>query len=185
MKLSLLVFCSLFFCISYGADQSSDAAKKKPKHLWDTFDGTRQWNKWFVTSGDISTWYEWWHGFCVKRSSQYAEAIIDGKKENTIPLSVTDTFKGHEIFKQDPGHAHWINFCEKKTENLLHTQTDKLTLYQLEEFFDCCGTHIRSYAKQRDPQIYQHMIELVDNTENAIIAVKALESVIKSKNGQI
>ena len=178
MKSFLVVFCSLFSCLLYGADQSKDTSTEKP---WKTLDGKRPWNKWYVTSGDESTWYEWWHGFRVKREGQYARAIIEYNKEDTTPIPVMDTFKGHKEFRQDPGQAHWLNFCEKKTQDLLNTPTDKLTLYQLEEFFDCCGTHIKQSAEIQAPQKYKNIIELVDSTEKAIIALKAFESKIKSQ----
>jgi hypothetical protein len=178
MKKLLFVAVSLCSGALYASEQSTDRVNQ-PWKLWDK---TRPWHHWCEKD---KTWYEWRQGFNVKRIYQYADTICNWNKpeDNTKPISVMGTFEGFEKFEQDHDQRHWLNFCEKRTKNLLETPVDKQTPYQLEEFYDCCGAPIRKHA-QRVPERYSNMIELVDAAEKVIIAQKALDAKIKSLKQQ-
>jgi hypothetical protein len=186
MKLFLMVVCGLFSGLLFGADPAKKTPEKKD--YFETQNEERPWNAWkklivdnkdgTATVSNERTWHEWWYWFKGMRIHQYAGAIIDGKKDDPA-VSFADTFKGHEQFRQDREQGKWLSFCEKKTAALLNTSTDKLTTYQLEEWYDCCGAPIRWYAQDM-PQKFGEQIEFVNSVENVLVAMKALDIKIKA-----
>lgn len=180
-----LVFIAGGLCLGmlHAAEQSKDRVEQP----WKLSDKTRPWHH---SLENDETWYEWWRGFRIKKIYYYANKICNWNKppeDNIKPISVMETFeyleKFRQNFRQNSGQIYWLNFCEKRTKNLLETPVDKRTPYQLEEFYDCCGAPLRSSALN-SPKRYQHLIELVDATEKVIIAQKALDAKIKQLKQQ-
>jgi hypothetical protein len=168
MKLAL--FCCLFPGLLYGSEPSG---KKEP---WETVNPNRPWSK---APNDERTWFEWYNGFRMKRVYQYACAIP--KNDDCTPLfSIESMFSNQEQFKQDREQKNWLHFCETETKTLLNAPIDLLTPYQVERFYDCCGAPLR-HAMQSQPQKYRKMIELVNATEQYLIAAKALEKIKSQK----
>lgn len=165
----LLIICILFSCVAYGNEQSG---KKAP---WDTVNPDRPWF-WNRSDEQTTTWFEWWRGFHVKRVYQYGRAIANDPNEQRSELSIEATFENRELFKRDPEQRNWLNFCDSETKRIREASIDTLTPYQVERWYDCCGAPLRQ-AMQSQPQKNKKMIELVDGTEQYLIAVKALDKI--------
>lgn len=164
--MKVILFCCLFSGLIYGSDASN---KKEP---WKAVNPNRPWSQ---ASNHVRTWFEWYHGFRIKRIYEYACAIT--QNDDSKPhFDIESIFSNQEQFKQDRDQKNWLHFCETETKTLVSAPIDTFTPYQVEKFYDCCGAPLR-HAVQSQPQKYRKIIELVNAAEQYLIAAKALEKI--------